>query len=108
MERERQLIINRIKTKPDRPVQFALNRLNQALYKTHPYGFDTEGTPATVAKFSRKDLMDWYRKYSVPENTVIAIVGEFDMVKALKILETSLEMSLHYLLNPQKFRRIPC
>ncbi|MGO8881937.1 MAG: M16 family metallopeptidase [Desulfomonilaceae bacterium] len=87
MERERQLIINRIKTKPDRPVEFALNCLNKALYKIHPYGFDTEGTPATVAKFTRMDLMDCYRKYSVPANTIIAIVGEFDQEKALKILD---------------------
>ncbi len=87
MERERQLIINRIKTKPDRPVQFALDCLNQTLYKTHPYGFCTEGTIATLAKFTRRDLMDCYHRYSVPANSIISIVGEFDQEKALGVLE---------------------
>ncbi len=87
MERERQLIINRIKTEPDRPVQYAINRLNRAVYEKHPYGFDKEGTLETVAKFSNKDLMDCYRKYSTPSNTVISMVGAFDPEKTLKILD---------------------
>ena len=87
MERERQLIINRIKTEPDRPVQFAINCLNRALFEKHPYGFDKEGTLDTVAKFSNKDLIECYRKYSTPSNTVISIVGAIDPEKTLKILD---------------------
>jgi zinc protease len=87
MERERQLIINRIKTEPDRPVQFAINCLNRALFEKHPYGFDKEGTLDTVAKFSNKDLIECYRKYSNPSNTVISIVGAIDPEKTLKILD---------------------
>jgi len=39
IERERQLIINAIKTEPDRPVQYAMNCLNKVLFQNHPYGF---------------------------------------------------------------------
>ncbi|MFH0957698.1 MAG: pitrilysin family protein [Pseudomonadota bacterium] len=87
MERERQLIINRIKTEPDRPVQFAINLLNKAVFERHPYGFNKEGTLATVSKFSNQDLTECYRKYASPSNTVISIVGAIDPEKTLKILD---------------------
>ena len=87
MERERQLISNMIRTEPDRPVAFAINRLNETLYEEHPYGFEKEGTLATVAKLTRHDLMDCYRKYSTPGNTVISVVGAIDPDKTLLILE---------------------
>ena len=87
IERERQLIINLIKTQPDRPVQYAMNCLNSILFRNHPYGFDKEGTLATVAGFTSKDLIDCYRKYSSPSNTVISIVGAIDTDATLRILE---------------------
>ncbi|MHB8203909.1 MAG: M16 family metallopeptidase [Desulfomonilaceae bacterium] len=87
MERERQLIINAIKTEPDRPVQYAMNCLNKVLFQNHPYGFDKEGTLTTVGGFTSQDLIDCYRKYSSPSNTVITIVGAIDPEKILPILE---------------------
>jgi zinc protease len=88
LERERELIINRIKTETDRPVAFAINQLNETIYKRHPYGFDKEGTLETVAGFTREDLRQTYENYAVPANTVITGVGEMDTEKALaKITE---------------------
>ncbi|MGC8657808.1 MAG: M16 family metallopeptidase [Desulfomonilaceae bacterium] len=87
IERERQLISNMIRTEPDRPVAYAINRLNETLYKKHPYGFEKEGTLETVAKFTRQDLIDCYRKYATPGNTVISIVGDVDPNKTLKTVE---------------------
>ncbi|MDD3472105.1 MAG: pitrilysin family protein, partial [Syntrophaceae bacterium] len=84
LERERLLIINRIKTEPDRPIQYAFSELNKILFRDHPYGFNKEGTLATVAGFSSKDLRETYSLYAVPGNTVITVVGEMDPQKALK------------------------
>ena len=84
LDRERALIINRIKTEPDRPIQYAFSELNKTLFKDHPYGFNKEGSLATVAGFSASDLKDAYRRFAVPENTVITVVGEMDPEKTLK------------------------
>ena len=84
LDRERALIINRIKTEPDRPIQYAFSELNKVLFKDHPYGFNKEGSLATVAGFSSADLKDTYRRFAVPENTVITVVGEMDPEKTLK------------------------
>lgn len=87
LERERALIINRIRTEPDRPVPYAITMLGKTLFKDNPYGFDKEGTLATVASFTREDLLDTYRRYSVPSNTVISVVGDFDVEKTLRKIE---------------------
>ncbi len=47
-ERERALIINKIRTEPDRPVSYAINVLNGTLFPHHPYGFVKEGTITSV------------------------------------------------------------
>ncbi|MBM3303364.1 MAG: insulinase family protein, partial [Deltaproteobacteria bacterium] len=86
MGRERKLIINRIKTAPDRPVEFAVKILNETMYTRHPYGFSEEGTIETVTKFSRDDLISTHRRYFVPSNTVITGVGDLDVSETLQLI----------------------
>jgi len=83
LERERTLILNRIKTEPDRPVQYAINVMNQTLFTQHPYGFDKEGTLETVAGFTVDDLKRTYERFAVPSNTVITAVGDMDIKKTM-------------------------
>lgn len=83
MDRERALIVNRIKTEPDRPVQYAVKTLNQTLFEDHPYGFDIEGTIATVSGFTSDDLAYTYQRYATAGNTVITGVGDFDGEKTM-------------------------
>lgn len=87
LERERNLIINKIKTEPDRPVQYTVNILNQTVFKDHPYGFVKEGTLATVAGFTPDDLKQTYERFAVPANTVITGVGAFDPEKTMARIE---------------------
>ncbi|MGB6067288.1 MAG: pitrilysin family protein [Desulfomonilaceae bacterium] len=84
LERERTLIINRIKTEPDRPVPYAIRVLNGTLFPNHPYGFDLEGTLATVSGFTVADLKETYQRFAVPSNTVITGAGDMDPQKAME------------------------
>ncbi len=87
VDRERELILNRIKTEPDRPVVYTINVLNAALFEKHPYGFVKEGTLTTVAGFSQADLQHTYERFAVPANTVITAVGDMDLEKTMNKLE---------------------
>lgn len=86
-ERERILILNRIKTEPDRPVAFAINQLGKNLFKDNPYGFNREGTVLTVSAFTPEDLKAMYSRFVVPSNTVISAVGDFDATKMMQRME---------------------
>jgi zinc protease len=83
LERERMLIINKIRTAPDRPIQFTLDRLDQTLYASHPYGFSREGAVESVQRFTREDLIRAYRSCFVPSNTVITAVGSMDVKRVM-------------------------
>ncbi len=87
LERERSLILNRIKTEPDRPVQYTVNILNATVFKDHPYGFVKEGTLTTVAGFTADELNQTYRRYAVPSNTVITGVGDLNVEKTMARIE---------------------
>jgi zinc protease len=78
LDRERDLIINGIKTEPDNPTEYVIKILNKTLFPQFPYGFDLLGTPQTVSGFTPEDLKQTYRRFAVPANTVIAAVGAMD------------------------------
>ncbi len=87
LERERTLIINRLRTEPDRPVQYAINVLNEEVFPHHPYGFVKEGTLGTVSGFTASDLKHTYERYAVPTNMVITAVGDMNAQELMDKIE---------------------
>jgi zinc protease len=64
-------------------VPYAIKVLNGTLFHNHPYGFDQEGTLATVSGFTAEDLRQTYERFAVPSNTVITGVGDMDPQKTM-------------------------
>lgn len=87
LERERDLIVNDIKTEPDSPTVYALNILNKTVFPEFPYGYNKLGTLATVSGFMAEDLKLTYHRLAVPSNTVIAVVGKMDAKLVLDEIE---------------------
>ncbi len=87
IERERRLILNKIETEPDRPIQFMIRNINQTLFPRHPYGFDRLGAVTSVSTFTRDDLVEAYSKIAKPENMVIAGVGDIDLDVAADLIK---------------------
>jgi predicted Zn-dependent peptidase len=53
----------------------------------HPYGRPTIGWSSDLQSFSATDAMNFFKKYYVPANTVIAIVGDVNPIEAMPIIE---------------------
>ncbi len=87
LDRERDLIVSDIKTEPDTPTAYVTSLLNKTLFPHFPYGFNKLGTAATVASFTADDLRRTYKRFAVPSNTVIAVVGRMDPTKVLENIE---------------------
>ncbi|MBI2268388.1 MAG: insulinase family protein [Candidatus Blackburnbacteria bacterium] len=45
------------------------------------------GSTRAIAKFTRENLMDYWKKYLIPKNTYILAIGKFDSENLLKLLE---------------------
>jgi predicted Zn-dependent peptidase len=58
-----------------------------AAYTAHPYGRPVVGWPSDLRAFSATDAANFYRKYYVPSNMVVAVVGDVKAETALPIIE---------------------
>jgi len=56
-------------------------------FVAHPYGVPGIGWPSDLQTFSATDAEAFFRKYYVPSNMVIAIVGDVNAAEAMPIIE---------------------
>jgi zinc protease len=86
VEKVRTEILAAIDRREDNLQAKSFEIFGKALYGKHPYRFPSLGTRATVSRFDRKMLQDYYRRYAGPRAGVIGIVGDVDpdeMVEAI-------------------------
>ena len=58
-----------------------------AAFSAHPYGFPTVGWPSDLHSFSATDAAAFAKKYYVPSNMVVAIVGDVNAAEAWPVIE---------------------
>ncbi len=56
-------------------------------YIAHPYGRPPVAWPSDLRSFSATDAMNFFHKYYVPANIVVAVVGDVKAAEAMPILE---------------------
>ena len=77
-----------IKSIEDAVWSLAAREFVRNLYKDSSYGSPILGDLDTVDAIKRKDILKFHKKYYVGKNTIITIVGDFDMSSLEKDLET--------------------
>jgi zinc protease len=60
------------------PETRALRVFLKEVYGKHPLGRPSQGTPGTVRGLTRADCADFHSRVFVPNNTTLAVVGDFD------------------------------
>ncbi|NQT45965.1 MAG: insulinase family protein [Candidatus Omnitrophica bacterium] len=53
-------------------------KLNEALFGDHPYGRNIYGKKAILDAITRDDLQDFYNRYCVSDNTILAAFGDLN------------------------------
>lgn len=78
IETEKGPIIEEINMYEDAPMRNIPSVFEDMLYSPHSLGHDQLGTVENVKNFSRKDLVNFYKKHYVAKNLVIVISGNFN------------------------------
>jgi zinc protease len=73
---EKQFQLASIKAEDEEVTSTARNLMRASLYPGHPYSLRLNGTPATVPSLTRDQVADFYHRFAVAKNTVIAIFGD--------------------------------
>lgn len=58
-----------------------------AAFTAHPYGQPVVGWPSDLTTFSASDAMDFYRKYYVPSNMTLSVVGGIRTAEVMPMIE---------------------
>lgn len=67
-----------IKSRLDVPRVQASDVFNELVFSGHPQQKPTIGYDQTIASLRRDDLVEFYRRYFVPNNTLLVVVGDID------------------------------
>src|SRR5204863_1760276 len=74
--RQRQQLLSSLQVSFEDPDFIANAVFDRLVYGFHPYGLPQTGTPGTLASITRGDLVAFHQKYFVPNNAILAIVGD--------------------------------
>jgi zinc protease len=85
LARELQVIIQEARRKLDHPGAVTHETLHEVMYDRHRIRRWRIGYEQDLAKFTREDLVGYYRSRYVPARTIVAIVGDVDEEEALAL-----------------------
>lgn len=101
-----------IRRRDDDIFQFTSHALKETLFMTHPFRLEPEGTPESLDRITRRDLVSFYGQLTVPSNMVLAIFGDIDPKNVLKEVEQlfgkmksrDVTLKVHHEAPPQQLR----
>jgi zinc protease len=83
-ESERTVIISELEGGDNDPDAFLDQELTATAFKAHPYRHPVIGWPGDLRSMTRDDLYGYYRRYYVPNNATLVIVGDVDPDEAME------------------------
>jgi zinc protease len=87
LERQREQLLSALKVSYQDPDYVAGAVVERLIFGFHPYGKPGNGTPESVAAFTREDLVAFHTQWYHPNNTLIAIVGDVSIDAAAAAVE---------------------
>ena len=67
--------VNALKQRTDNPDSYLAMLSDSVTYAGHPFARDPNGTPESVAKLTRDDLVRWHKRRLTKANLLIVVVG---------------------------------
>src|SRR5437870_3893322 len=90
VEKEKERTLAEIVSAQDRPQVVAGWAFNELVYQDHPLHRPAHGYPETVERLERNDLFEFHKKYFLPNNVILSVVGDFRVSELLPKIEDAL------------------
>jgi predicted Zn-dependent peptidase len=107
LDAEAAVILEEMNQLEDDPMKSGLDLVFRHLFKGHPYGRSVYGRKDVVRTARAEDLRAFHRRYFVPNNCAMAVVGDFlipDMERKIRAIFSPLERAE---LPPRTFVEAP-
>jgi zinc protease len=76
LDRRRGQTLDSLEVSYDDPDYLASLVFDRLVFGFHPYGRPTEGTRESISRLTKEDLVAYHRNWFVPNNSLLAIVGD--------------------------------
>lgn len=87
MEKERGVILAEIRTSKDDIEDYSYRKTVEIGFKNSSIKVDTLGTKDTVKNLKRSDIIKFYKRYYVPNNTYVVLVSSYEHSEALNLIK---------------------
>lgn len=87
IDRERVVILEELKMYEDSLDDLSYDLLVENVYADDGLGMNILGNRQTIKSLKRKDILNHYSEYYVPNNAVISICGNFNFEEVVKVIE---------------------
>jgi zinc protease len=84
---QRKQTLSSLQVAYDDPEYLASTVFNRLVFGLHPFGRPTDGTPESIERITRSDLAAFHRTWFVPNNALLAIVGDLTADEAFAAAE---------------------
>ncbi len=91
LKKELEVVIEEVKRGEDIPSRRLSQALFQETYRVHPYRRPVIGTTRLLRTFRRPAIVDFFRKWYVPENMALVVAGDFQAAQALPHIREAFE-----------------
>lgn len=90
IEKVREQMLSSVKQFWDDPRSFSKQLVDEYVYKGHPYAKNLIGTPESIQSITKKDLIEFHKKYFSPDGARMAIIGDLSAYTMPLILEKTI------------------
>lgn len=87
LKRHQEQTLSALDVSYDDPDFLANTVFERLVYGVHPYGRPSEGTRESIRRLTRDDLATFHRTWFVPNNSLLAIVGDLTAAEAFAAAE---------------------
>lgn len=109
IDKERLVILEELKMYEDSPEDLAYDLLIEKIYANDSLGMNIIGTEESLYDINQKEILEYFSKYYVPNNSVISIAGNFNFEEMVKKIEAkfgnwkSEDVNINFNFNEAKF-----
>ncbi|MEO7133845.1 MAG: pitrilysin family protein [Vicinamibacterales bacterium] len=87
IERQRAQALSALKVAAEDPESVAERVIERLIYGFHPYGMPGAGTAESLTALTRADFVEFHKRHFVPNNALLAVVGDISAAEAMAGLE---------------------
>jgi predicted Zn-dependent peptidase len=86
VEKERRVIVEEIRMTLDSPADLVHDVIDEVLWGDQPLGWDIAGTPESLGRIGREELLNYVHSYYLATASVVSIAGNVEVEKVVDMI----------------------